>query len=259
MTSPFPGMDPYLEHPERWQGFHNVLIAALQLDLAPRVRPHYIVRADRRSYLSDPGELVLVGLPDITVHAREAHPWEQGGPAEPLESKAVAVQVPVPQEVREAFLEIRAVGSGEVVTVLELLSPTNKVPGRGRDTYLAKRGEVLASRTSLVEIDLSRTGQPMPIYGTEAKGYRILISRGSLRPRAELLTFTLRDRVPTFRLPLRTGDQEPFLDLRALVDDIYDRAGYDLEIDYREPPIPSLDEADAVWADDVLRRAGLRE
>jgi hypothetical protein len=35
VPSPFPGMDPYLEHSTLWPGVHNGLIAALQLSLAP--------------------------------------------------------------------------------------------------------------------------------------------------------------------------------------------------------------------------------
>ena len=49
MRTPFPGMDPYLEQPESWQGFHNSLIAAVALDLAPRLRPRDYVATEERT------------------------------------------------------------------------------------------------------------------------------------------------------------------------------------------------------------------
>ena len=59
MRTPFPGMDPYLEQPESWQGFHNSLIAAVALDLAPRLRPRYYVATEERTYLVRAGPLNL--------------------------------------------------------------------------------------------------------------------------------------------------------------------------------------------------------
>ena len=77
----------------------------------------------------------------------------------------VLVEVPRVDEVREAYLEVRLTGTATVVTVIEILSPTNKRPGKGRDLYLEKRQDVLASRTHLVEIDLLRVGERMPVRG----------------------------------------------------------------------------------------------
>ena len=66
----------------------------------------------------------------------------------------------------------------EVVTIVEVLSPANKRAGRGRDAYLQKRERVLGSSTHLVEIDLLRTGEPMPMAGAlRDLDYRIVVSR----------------------------------------------------------------------------------
>ena len=65
--TPFPGMDPYLEQPESRQGFHNGLIAAVALDLAPRLRPRYYVATEERTYLYTPEALDLIGHPDLNV------------------------------------------------------------------------------------------------------------------------------------------------------------------------------------------------
>ncbi len=65
MASPFPGMNPYLEHPEIWPGVHLLLIAALSESLAPQLRPQYTVSVEVRMYeTTDEGSL-LVGIPDV--------------------------------------------------------------------------------------------------------------------------------------------------------------------------------------------------
>ena len=159
----------------------------------------------------------------------------------------------------ETFLEVREVGSGRVITLVEVLSPSNKRPGDGRDQYERKRLRVLGSQTHLVEIDLLRGGAPLPLRGTiAASHYRILVSRAGQPPRAALLSWSVREPIPPFVLPLQPGDAEPSLELTALLHGLYDRAGYDLRIDYREEPEPPLAGDDAAWVDALLRAAGLR-
>jgi hypothetical protein len=142
---------------------------------------------------------------------------------------------------------------------VEALSPTNKRPGRGRRLYEDKRMEVLASNIHLVEIDLIRAGEPMPIIGNgRASAYRILVSRGDCRPNASLYAFGVRQSIPSFSLPLKPTDQEPTVDLGELLRDLYDRASYDLRLDYKGDPEPPLPSPEATWADELLRRENLR-
>lgn len=162
--------------------------------------------------------------------------------------------VPLPEEVRESYLEIRERQTGTVVTTLEILSPKHKRSRDGRDAYLWKRQRVLASLTHLVEIDLLRSGTPMPIQGAVQKtDYRILISRGDRRPIAQLYPFNLQESIPVFQLPLKAGDMEPLVDLNTILDGVYERAGFDLRVDYTQPPQPALSQEDATWADVLLR------
>lgn len=257
MRSPFPGMDPYLEHPTLWPGVHNGLIAALQLDLAPQIRPHYYVAIEERLYITEPDQRVFVGRPDLAVVGQPAAET----PLKPVPStpSGLTVQVPLPDEVRETYLEVRETGTDYVVTVLEILSPTNKRPGRGRQIYVDKRMEVLASKTHLVEVDLIRAGEPMPIIGNgRTSEYRLLVSRGDCRPNAILYTFGVRQAIPPFPLPLKPADREPTLDLGKILHDLYDQAGYDLRLDYKGDPEPPLPSAEAAWADQLLRQKGLR-
>jgi hypothetical protein len=101
------------------------------------------------------------------------------------------VDVPMQDEVSENFLEIHEVKTGKLITIVELLSPVNKLYKQGREEYERKRGYVHRSWTSLVEIDLLGAEEPMPIIGAQAKSdYRLLVSRGTHRPRAALIAFT---------------------------------------------------------------------
>jgi hypothetical protein len=176
-----------------------------------------------------------------------------------MASPGLTVRVPLPDEVRETYLEVRETGTDYVITVVEILSPTNKRPGRGRRIYEDKRLDVLATRTHLVEIDLMRAGEPMPIMGNDSTSdYRILVSRGDCRPDATLYVFGVRQSIPLFPLPLKPADQEPVVDLGRLLHDLYDQASYDLRLDYTGEPDPPLPEAEAAWANQLLRQQGLR-
>ena len=138
--------------------------------------------------------------------------------------------------------------------MIELLSPTNKRPGKGRRQV---RGET-PSRCStcalhLVEIDLIRAYHPMLVYGNgHHSHYRILVSRSNRRPQADLYGFNVQESMPTFSLPLRQGDEEPLVDVGQLLHDLYDRAGYDLGVDYRRDPVPAFQGEDAAWVDTLL-------
>lgn len=251
MPTPFPGMDPYLEQPAIWPDLHNSLIVVLRDDLAPRLRPRYYVSIEERTYTVEPGDLMLAGRADVAVvgPARSA-----SAPAlELAESGGVMVVVDMPDQIRETYLEVRS-ATGEVITLVEILSPTNKRAGEGRGLYLRKRHSVLASFTHLVEIDLLRAGEPMPMSGWAGQSdYRIMVSRGNRRPRALLLPFGVRQAIPRFALPLQPNDVEPDVDLGHLLHALYDRSGYDLRLNYRAEADPPLTGDDAVWADGVRR------
>ncbi|MBI5368019.1 MAG: DUF4058 family protein [Planctomycetes bacterium] len=271
MRSPYPGMDPYLESPALWPDVHNRLIAAIGDCLGPALRPRYYVRLEERAYSSEPGGLEFIGRPDLTLAAGTTRspgvqpPVEarvgQGGPAAPASGAAavVEVEVPVPDRIRETRLVVVDTRDREVVTVLEILSPDNKRPGRGRRLYLKKRGRVLESLTHLIEIDLLRGGERMPVHGDPpGSDYRILTSRGEKRPRARAYCFGVRDAIPLFPLPLRGGDAEPEVRLGEILHGLYERAAYDLSLDYRAEPVPALAEADRAWSDGLLRSAAVR-
>lgn len=251
MNTPFPGMDPYLEHPSLWQDVHNSLIAAIRDDLSAKVAPRYYVGLERRAYLVSPDDIVLVGRPDIALIPTGSF---QPRRVLPLADVAVLeVDVPMTDEIGENFLEIHEVKTGELITIIELLSPANKLMEQGRKEYEEKRAHIFRTRTNLVEIDLLRAGEPMPVIGKPVHSdYRVLVSRGSQRPRARLYAFNLRQPIPVFHIPLLPGDTEPEIDLGQVLHALYQRARFDLRLDYTVPPVPPLSEEDAQWAAELF-------
>lgn len=261
MPNPFPGMNPYLEHPELWPGLHHWLIIELARLLSPQIRPKYRVAVEVRMYETLGEESLLVGIPDLTIRGSQMttkQPMSNVAVAEPL-TKAQTVQVPIPETIKQGYLEVREVATNEVVTAIEILSPINKRSGKGRNKYETKRNQVFGSSTHLVEIDLLRKGQPMTVYNSKIQThYRILVSRGDCRPLANLYAFSLPDVIPSFPLPLKSGDKEPLVDLQLLLNNIYDQASYDLVLDYNQDPLPSLSEQDQLWLNRWLTEQKMR-
>lgn len=73
MPSPFPGMNPYLETPELWSEVHSRLIVAIADIIAVPLRPNYYVAIEKRTYLSEPDDSVLVGIPDVSIFKERLH------------------------------------------------------------------------------------------------------------------------------------------------------------------------------------------
>jgi hypothetical protein len=161
------------------------------------------------------------------------------------------VLLPAQDIERVAFLEIRDRKGRELVTVIELLSPSNKRAGDDRLQYLAKRREILRSSAHLVEIDLLRGWSPMPADDRPEGDYSVLVSRFERRPAAEFWPIRLRDRLPVIPIPLRPGDQDGRVDLQGVLNQAYDGPGY-ADFIYDGSPEPPLNPADAEWAGTFL-------
>ena len=264
MPSPFPGMDPFLEHFGLWPDVHNEFISSTRAVLAVMLRPKYYVRIEERVYVSDqsdPGRSVLV--PDVRIAERPGRAWstfEPGGVATLEVAEPVVATTMIEDEIHEPRVEIIDRESRLVVTVVEVLSPTNKVPGsRGRASYEKKRWEIMDSPSNFVEIDLLRDGEPLrtaealPFYD-----YVVHVSRRAGRPKGDVWPILLHQRLPVITVPLRPEDADAKLDLQQVLDTVYDRAAYDLSIDYRRAPVPPLGPEQMAWADALLKSKGLR-
>jgi hypothetical protein len=253
MGYPFPGMNPWLEHHRLWSDVHQRVITALAEFLAEQLEPRYFVGVGTHTYISTlPSEPLQSRYPDVAVINRGG----AGVLTAPVGDLAmpVIVTMPLPEPYAEPYLEVQLVPDGEVVTVIELLSYTNKRAGDERKSYLQKRKEYLNNDVHLVEIDLLRAGEPMPYTERVLADYRIAIRRREHPLQLRLYPFSLRQPIPIFPLPLLPEDEEPHVDLGALLQEVYDRARYRLVIDYSKPPEPSLREEDLAWAQGCWRQ-----
>src|SRR5262249_48637859 len=142
----------------------------------------------------------------------------------------------------------------KVVTVIELVSPSNKAAGKGREAYLTKQAEVLGSKSHLVEIDLHRRGRHV-LSVPEARAaalqpydYLVCVNRSPRRRRFELYSCSLRSRLPRIPLPLAEPDPDVPLDLQAALEQVYEDGDYMLRVKYEEPCVPPLEATDQQWA-----------
>lgn len=89
----------------------------------------------------------------------------------------------------------------------------------------------------------------MPMQGSvQLAHYHVLMSRAEQRPQATLYAATIRDQLPELPVPLKASDEAILLNLQAVLTGVYERASYDLRIDYSQPlPPPSFSEADTDW------------
>lgn len=250
MPYPFPGMNPWLENPELWRGVHQRLITALADELAPQLEPRYFVDVETHTYISTtPNGPIRTRYPDLSVLTAGGAPVLAPPAAETL---PVLIDLPLPEPYEEPYLEVRLLPDGEVVTVIELLSHTNKRAGDERRSYEKKREQFIDSDVHFVEIDLLRAYTPMPYTEHLAADYRIFIRRRERGRKAFVYPFSVRQPIPRFSLPLLPDDQEPVVDLGTLLHALYDRARYRLIINYKQPPTPQLSPTDTAWATECL-------
>lgn len=254
MPSPFPGMNPFLEQESVWHDFHERFCPMVAEVLTAQVRPHYIVKIDEHVYIHElPAESrQFVGRADVVV-TRSPAPGGARPSAEVLEAPALVRLPPVDVE-RLSFVEIRDRESWQLVTIIELLSFSNKYAGPDREQYLAKRGQLLASAVHFLEIDLLRGGPRMPLEDLPACDYYALVSRIEERLRAGLWPAGLRERLPVIPVPLRHPHGDARLDLQEVLHRIYDAAGYEDYI-YLGQPHPRLLADDAAWAQQFVPHA----
>jgi hypothetical protein len=258
MTTIFPGMDPYLEDPQIWPGVHAAMVVYIRDHLQPLLRPRYIAAVEERVFVEGPDRDII---PDLWL--KRNCPGEEGATAAVAEADAPVVVQVSPLEVHEAYVTILDRQSGQrVITVIEVVSPTNKFAGPGQVSYLAKQREVLRSETHLVEIDLLRAGPHVlavaewAARGRGAYDYLVCVNRAQgARDHYELYPRALRERLPRIRLPLAGGDPDVTLDVQAVLTQTYDSGSYRDRLDYDAPCHPSLAANDQAWATQRIQEA----
>lgn len=262
MPSPFPGLDPYLEDPRDWLPFHNALIARLFDDLNEAFRGRYLARITERVVVERPNPAERTIEADVIVMSTRA----RVGRTALAEHDAPVWVKPALVESREWGIEIREAKGRRVVTLIEILSPSNRGRGgSGRKQYLQKQQEVLASKVHLVEVDLLRSGAwTVAVPEEEARAiadfdYLVSVSRSDDRSGFEVYPIGLDQRLPRIAIPLASKDPDAVADLQSLLDRCYDRGQYAQDLDYSVEPVPPLTAKQAAWARRVLRRARRRK
>ena len=256
MNSPFPGMDPYLER--YWSDVHGRLTFYSSDQLNQRLPSGLVSRCESRLIVQDWNGPYRAFRPDLVVtEYPEAPAWEaadEGGVAvETAVAAPIVVRVSADEEVQH-FIEIIDPRDGDrVVTCLEFISPSNKLPGDGLDKYLKKQSECHEASVNLVEIDLTRA--PGRENVLKMKGlalrhhatYLASVWRATQPVQYEFYPLPLRQRLPSIRIPLRPTDADVLLDLQPLVELAYRNGAY-ARIDYSQPAEPPLSAEDAAWA-----------
>jgi hypothetical protein len=257
MPSPFPGMDPFLEVSE-WSNFHFDFIAQIKDQIQPLVFPNYLVVTETRVYLERNDGETLRFIPDLGFQPTAA----TGAMWAARESSVAEIEpetyyAVVPEEHHEHYLVLRDRGDNELVTVIEILSPTNKLPGSdGHKEYSLKREQLLKSRVNLIEIDLLRGGErprlTRPLKPTT--DYCVFLRRATEHPRILAWEFTVRHPLPEIPIPLSEGDPDVRLNLQAAFSSMYDRLGYSMRIAYDKPLRPPIRESDEAWVREQVQK-----
>lgn len=278
--SPFPGMDPYLESPDIWPDFHDALAATLRSMLNMLLPAPYYARLQKRPELG-----VVMGsgvshriVPDVSV--LHYPPQKQSGSLiresglvvldQPRTEATAGIEVRIQTDpLQHHFVEILDAERGhKLVTLIEIVSPSNKHPGTDRRAYETKQAEILNSEANLIELDLLRSGQRLLPYpelaaavDSLAPDYLVLLNRSRLR-RDDWMDYTLYpirllEPLPCIPVPLAGADPDVLLDLQVAMNRVYREGPYRRAIDYTRPPNPPLSEANLAWAEERLRLAGM--
>ena len=275
---PFPGMDPYLEAPSIWPDFHEALAVNLRERLNLSLPAPYYSRVQARpetGIIVEEGTVRRISPDGVVMRRPPPGAREPRGDyvalAAPRIEATPGIDLRVPtEEVRHPFVEIRDPTHGhKLITVIEIVSPSNKRPGPDRRSYEVKQREILDSDANLIEIDLLRTGRRLlPYPELEATvhelncAYPILINRSTGRPGLwmdyMLYPIKLRDVMPVIPVPLTAERSDVPLDMQFVVGRTYQGGPYLRSVDYAAQPDPPLNDEDAAWADERLRAAGLR-
>jgi hypothetical protein len=270
MLSPFPGMDPYLENPEIFPDFQDSFITYLRASLQASLPSHYFAALGRRLWIEFSRRLVG---PDLEIRHRQSRVSSSVGRdrtsglavVDRPSARPVVVKV-AHDEVREPFIEIymRNDDGKRLVSSIEVLSHSNKTPGsHGRDLYLRKQKEILASKVHLVEIDFLRSGEhatavPRDLAFEACGDFDYHVSVHDFTDFETFYVYPIRldEHLPTVDIPLLPGDSPVTLDLQATFDRCYGEGPYAQEIRYGEDAIiPPLDPERAAWAAQLVQSA----
>ncbi len=268
MPSPLPGMDPFLETPDRFPTFHANFITYMQEWLQSRLPDAYSAGSEERAYIETENEREVLRqiVPDVTVRSRDPIAT---GETVALADPAVAEPLTIVLndiEIKEHYLSIYHGQHPDerLVAIIELLSPSNKTVGHvGRDLYLQKQREILHGGVHLIEIDLLRSGKhttAVPLSQLRRKAgevpYHVCVRAFDTPLVVQVYPIGLRQKLPTIRIPLLPGDGFVRADLQAIFNRTYDAGPFRKRIRYASEELtPPLSDTDAAWVRECVQTA----
>ncbi len=249
-------MDPYLER--HWEDVHTRLIGYVADAIQPQLSEDLIARMEEKVYVEDEGE-TRRRKPDVRI-VENPTPWqpEAGASATVIVDEPMQLE-PLGDPIRQRSVLIYDSVGNRIVTAIEILSPWNKSPGKAVAEYLDKREKYVNSEMNLVEIDLIRTGDwtamigPYLIPKKALMTYRVTVTQPeAIRP--YLYPISIRAKLPTIKIPLRSQDTPAKLNLQELVEKAYVMGRYN-RIDYTAPCVPPLVGPEEEWVNQILAAA----
>ena len=243
-----PAMDPYIERTGIWRDFHLALIGEIRRDLNRRLPKGYMATAEatlRMTAPEDDDERPAKPVPDVTVSGRgkvAGGPADAPGATAVLEPEQVAFPVG-PLEETDHYIEVVRLPDREVVTTIEVLSPSNKKSGEPREDYLEKRERTRRAGGHFLEIDLLLAGrrtEPEARMPPRGRGYCGVLSRRELFPDLLIYAWPPEHPLPALPVPLRAPDPDVMIELAPLVDAAYDDGRYEEGLRYDDAPPLSL-------------------
>ena len=272
MPSPFPGMDPYLENPAHFRGVHLSLLFEIRRVLNRDLPPAYYCDVDEQIFITPPRRAISPDASVTRIDAGKSANIDGGSVAVRTAQTRLAtkpIHIVFDEEIlRRRFLQIRTTDpANRLVTVIEVLSPTNKQKGEHQTQYQKKQNELLYTDAHLLEIDLLRAGShtvAVPLtFITEEKpdfDYVVSLHRAGQFWGFDVWAFTVRELLPVVTVPLAEGDPDVLLDMGEVVAGAYAASPYvPLPETYKSEPVPRLDKSAKAWADALLREKGLRQ
>jgi hypothetical protein len=268
----FPGMDPYLEAPGVWPGFHDAFLSYVREALQPVLPDRYYAELRQREEvgLAEYGANHHVVYPDVAVKERDRGARRGAGSGPGVVTLPEHLVIADQEPLIVNFVEIReSSAGGRLVAVIELTSPSNKVAGNDREAFERKQSEIFSSDAHWIEVDLLRAGRRLggspqvdPYCRRRGYDYVVVVSRSEKRKPyldLELYGFTVRSPLPTIAIPLRAPDPDVELDLGRVFLRAYETGPYRKILQYDLPADPPLSGEDAAWAREVLRAGGVEE
>lgn len=246
----FPGMNPYMEHPNNWRGFHNLIAGEIVAQLNSQILPAYIAQLEVYSVMQN----VHIGgrsraVPDIAVYEKDANADFVQPQLATISPPSMRVATLVEADTKGREILVYSAETRELVSAIEILSPANKTSS-GLIQYRSKRDKLLRSDVHLIEIDLLRAGERVgeELDNSIDTDYLLLVNRANTDRYSDIWTIALNEPLPTIPIPLLYPDPDVPLVMMKAIETIYERYRYDLIPDYSQPPpSPQLRPAMKEW------------